>query len=190
MAVFFPVCLFFAPTDKESRYWNAGQNALNVETAGYAMMAQILLDRTGYAGPIVTYLTNQRKGGMGFVSTQVRIQPTAHFIELLFVCFWFNASLGPSQRFLRFKLTFVSGSCLKFGFIGGIVRLLGFVMVMGPKYCYAIFLWRFFFFFLQIACFYRAGSFQSTPFQLDRPTPAETRYFGVQTKMHFSVFFP
>ena len=73
----FSVCFFFSPTAKETRHWNAGQNALNVETAGYGMMTQLLLHRTGYAGPIVTYLTNQRKGGMGFVSTQVRIQPTA-----------------------------------------------------------------------------------------------------------------
>lgn len=56
---------------KKSRYWNAGGNALNVETAGYALLTQIQLGRTSYAGPIVTYLTNQRKGGIGFVSTQV-----------------------------------------------------------------------------------------------------------------------
>ncbi|XP_015753158.1 PREDICTED: complement C3-like [Acropora digitifera] len=70
--------------DKETRYWNAGQNALNVETAGYAMMTQLLLHRTGYAGPIVTYLTNQRKGGMGFVSTQdtvVALQALAMYSE-------------------------------------------------------------------------------------------------------------
>ena len=42
-----------------------------METAGYALLNQIILGRTGYAGPIVTYLTNQRKGGVGFVSTQV-----------------------------------------------------------------------------------------------------------------------
>ena len=57
---------------KKSRYWNTGRgNALDVETAGYALLTQISLGRTGYAGPIVTYLTNQRKGGVGFVSTQV-----------------------------------------------------------------------------------------------------------------------
>ena len=56
---------------KQSRYWNAGGNALNVETAGYALLTQIQLGRTGYAGPIVTYITNKRKGGFGFVSTQV-----------------------------------------------------------------------------------------------------------------------
>lgn len=42
-----------------------------METAGYALLTQVILGRTGYAGPIVTYLTNQRKGGVGFVSTQV-----------------------------------------------------------------------------------------------------------------------
>ena len=56
---------------KQSRYWNAGGNAINVETAGYALLAQLQLGRTGYAGPIVTYITSQRKGGAGFVSTQV-----------------------------------------------------------------------------------------------------------------------
>ena len=56
---------------KKSRYWNAGGNALNVETAGYVLLTQVILGRTGYAGPIVTYLTNQRQGGVGFVSTQV-----------------------------------------------------------------------------------------------------------------------
>lgn len=61
----------FIISAKKSRYWNAGGNALNVETAGYALMTQVILGRTGYAGPIVTYLTNQRKGGAGFVSTQV-----------------------------------------------------------------------------------------------------------------------
>jgi len=55
---------------KQTRYWNAGGNALNVETAGYALLAQLQLGRTGYAGPIVTYMTSQRKGGAGFVSTQ------------------------------------------------------------------------------------------------------------------------
>ena len=61
----------FIVSDKKSRYWNAGGNALNVETAGYALLTQIILGRTDYARPIVTYLTSQRKGGVGFVSTQV-----------------------------------------------------------------------------------------------------------------------
>ena len=62
---------------KKSRYWNAGGEALNIETAGYALMAQIILGRTGYAGPIVTYLTNQRRGGVGFSSSQVCFLPIA-----------------------------------------------------------------------------------------------------------------
>lgn len=57
---------------KKTRHWNTGGNALNVETAGYALMTQVLLGRTVYAGPIVTYITGQRQGGVGFVSTQVR----------------------------------------------------------------------------------------------------------------------
>ena len=61
----------FIISAKKSRYWSTGSNALDVETAGYALLTQVILGRTGYAGPIVTYLTNQRKGGVGFVSTQV-----------------------------------------------------------------------------------------------------------------------
>ena len=63
--------LVFIISVKKSRYWNAGGNALNVETAGYALVTQLVLGRKSYAGPIVKYLTNQRRGGAGFVSTQV-----------------------------------------------------------------------------------------------------------------------
>lgn len=69
---------------KKSRYWNTGGNALDVETAGYALMTQVLLGRTGYAGPIVTYMTSQRQGGAGFVSTQdtvVALQALAMYSE-------------------------------------------------------------------------------------------------------------
>ena len=59
---------------RKTRHWNAGGNALNVETAGYALLTQVELGRTTYASPIVTYLTNQRRGGEGFVSTQVSNQ--------------------------------------------------------------------------------------------------------------------
>lgn len=70
---------------KKSRHWNAGGNALNVETAGYALLTQIQLGRTGYAGPIVTYLTNQRKGGIGFVSTQVFLNQSKQRIVAVLV---------------------------------------------------------------------------------------------------------
>ncbi|XP_027048067.1 ophiophagus venom factor-like [Pocillopora damicornis] len=69
---------------KKSRYWNTGGNALDVETAGYALMTQVLLGRTAYAGPIVTYMTSQRQGGVGFVSTQdtvVALQALAMYSE-------------------------------------------------------------------------------------------------------------
>ena len=59
---------------KKTRHWNAGGNALNVETAGYALLTQVILGRITYAGPIVTYLTNQRSSGVRFVSTQVSNQ--------------------------------------------------------------------------------------------------------------------
>ena len=70
---------------KKSRHWIAGGNALNVETAGYALLTQIQLGRTGYAGPIVTYLTNQRKGGIGFVSTQVFLNQSKQRIVVVHV---------------------------------------------------------------------------------------------------------
>ena len=70
---------------KKSRHWKAGGNALNVETAGYALLTQIQLGRTGYAGPIVTYLTNQRKGGIGFVSTQVFLNQSKQRIVAVLV---------------------------------------------------------------------------------------------------------
>ena len=69
--VYFPCFFICFISARKSRHWNAGDNALNVETAGYALLTQVILRNTSYAGPIVTYLTNQRKGGVGFVSTQV-----------------------------------------------------------------------------------------------------------------------
>lgn len=45
--------------------------ASNVETTGYALLAQVEMDRLEYAGPIVLWLTKQRSYGGGFVSTKV-----------------------------------------------------------------------------------------------------------------------
>ena len=70
--MFKPKKYILSTSVKKTRHWNTGGNALNVETAGYALMTQVLLGRTVYAGPIVTYITGQRQGGVGFVSTQVR----------------------------------------------------------------------------------------------------------------------
>ena len=58
---------------KNTRYWHDGQggNAVDVETTSYALLTQMALQRRGYAGPIVVWLTEQRKGGGGFISTQV-----------------------------------------------------------------------------------------------------------------------
>ncbi|PFX26602.1 cobra venom factor-like [Stylophora pistillata] len=69
---------------KKTRHWNSGGNALDVETAGYGLMTQLLLGRTSSAGPIVTYITSQRQGGVGFVSTQdtvVALQALALYSE-------------------------------------------------------------------------------------------------------------
>ena len=68
-------CLYrnYSISDKSSRFWDAGNDALNVETTAYALLAQMAVGRLKLAGPIVTWLTNQRDPQGGFVSTQVRI---------------------------------------------------------------------------------------------------------------------
>lgn len=57
--------------DEATRYWDVGNDALNVETNAYALLAQMALGRLKSAGPIVTWLTGQRDPLGGFVSTQV-----------------------------------------------------------------------------------------------------------------------
>ena len=57
--------------EKNTRYWTDGGSASNVETTAYALLTQMLLNRVRYSGPIVVWLTEQRKGGGGFFSTQV-----------------------------------------------------------------------------------------------------------------------
>ena len=65
-------CLFyFLFQAKKTRHWNAGGRALNIETAGYALLTQMVLGRQRYAGPIVSWLTEQRNTKGGFHSTQV-----------------------------------------------------------------------------------------------------------------------
>ena len=60
-----------------------------METAGYVLLTQVILGRTGYAGPIVTYLTNQRQGGVGFVSTQVWNYCHKNSLDnLILKCYW------------------------------------------------------------------------------------------------------
>lgn len=56
-----------------SRHWNAGGHALNIETAAYALLAQVKMNRLKYAGPIVIWLTEQKNSGGGFQSTTVSI---------------------------------------------------------------------------------------------------------------------
>ena len=65
---------FSCSIDKNARYWTDGGNAINVETTSYALLTQMALKRLGYSGPIVVWLTEQRQGGGGFVSTQVRLR--------------------------------------------------------------------------------------------------------------------
>ncbi|PFX30398.1 Complement C3 [Stylophora pistillata] len=57
--------------DKSTRFWDAGNQALNVETTAYALLAQMAVGRLKLAGPIVAWLTTQRDPQGGFVSTQI-----------------------------------------------------------------------------------------------------------------------
>ncbi|XP_046864625.1 complement C3-like [Xenia sp. Carnegie-2017] len=71
---------------KNTRHWDDAQggNAIAVETTSYALLTQLALKRRGYAGPIVVWLTEQRRGGGGFVSTQdtcVALQALAGYSE-------------------------------------------------------------------------------------------------------------
>ena len=70
-------------SDESTRYWDAGNQALNVETTAYALLAQMAVGRLKLAGPIVTWLTSQRDPQGGFVSTQVCFRNPCH----LFVIF-------------------------------------------------------------------------------------------------------
>ena len=45
-----------------------------METTAYALLAQMAVGRLKLAGPIVTWLTNQRDSLGGFVSTQVSVE--------------------------------------------------------------------------------------------------------------------
>jgi len=47
--------------------------ALEVETTGYALLAQLTLGNIEYSGAIVTWLVAQRTKHGAFISTQVRI---------------------------------------------------------------------------------------------------------------------
>ncbi|XP_078346612.1 venom factor-like [Oculina patagonica] len=70
--------------DESTRYWNAGNDALNVETTAYALLAQMAVGRLKLAGPIVTWLTNQRDPQGGFISTQdtcVALQALSKYSE-------------------------------------------------------------------------------------------------------------
>lgn len=70
-------------SDESTRYWDAGNQALNVETTAYALLAQMAVGRLKLAGPIVTWLTSQRDPQGGFASTQVCFRNSCH----LFVIF-------------------------------------------------------------------------------------------------------
>ena len=45
-----------------------------METTAYALLAQMAVGRLKLAGPIVTWLTNQKDPLGGFVSTQVSVE--------------------------------------------------------------------------------------------------------------------
>jgi CD109 antigen len=74
----------FISIDGNTRHWKVGGAALNVETAGYALLSQLHLGRLKHGGPIVKWLTEQRNAEGGFVSTQdtcVALQALAKYSE-------------------------------------------------------------------------------------------------------------
>ena len=63
-----------------------------METNAYALLAQMAVGRLKLAGPIVTWLTNQRDPLGGFVSTQVSVE-VEPFSQLITEITW------PFQRY-------------------------------------------------------------------------------------------
>ena len=74
-------------SDSNMRYWPAQDGgrtnqqpepptALEVETTGYALLAQLTFGDTEYSGAIVTWLVAQRNKHGAFVSTQVMYRVT------------------------------------------------------------------------------------------------------------------
>ena len=59
---------------KPPLFYKVPTRALAVETAGYALLAQLTLGDLDYSGAIVTWLVAQRTNHGAFVSTQVRTQ--------------------------------------------------------------------------------------------------------------------
>nr|BAH22725.1 complement component C3 precursor [Nematostella vectensis] len=67
-----------------TRYWETGKHALDVETAAYALLAQLHLGRIKLGGPVASWLTLQRNAQGGFSSTQdtcVALQALAKYSE-------------------------------------------------------------------------------------------------------------
>ena len=54
-------------------FYRVKPQSLEVETAGYALLAQLTLGDLDYSGAIVTWLVAQRTKHGAFISTQVRI---------------------------------------------------------------------------------------------------------------------
>ena len=59
-----------------------------METTAYALLAQMAVGRLKLAGPIVTWLTNQRDPLGGFVSTQVSVAEVEPFSHLATEISW------------------------------------------------------------------------------------------------------
>ncbi|EDO38193.1 predicted protein [Nematostella vectensis] len=67
-----------------TRYWETGKHALDVETAAYALLAQLHLGRIKLGGPVASWLTLQRNAQGGFSSTQdqaTKVAKAVHFLE-------------------------------------------------------------------------------------------------------------
>uniref|UniRef100_A0A8C8SHG4 C4a anaphylatoxin n=1 Tax=Pelusios castaneus TaxID=367368 RepID=A0A8C8SHG4_9SAUR len=54
----------------QQRYWGNGEDAVSIEATAYALLQTLLQKDIKYAEPIATWLTEKRKYGGGFCSTQ------------------------------------------------------------------------------------------------------------------------
>ncbi|XP_067419140.1 complement C4-A-like [Emydura macquarii macquarii] len=57
-------------TAKQQRYWGNGEDAVSIEATAYALLQTLCQKDIKYAEPIATWLTEKRKYGGGFCSTQ------------------------------------------------------------------------------------------------------------------------
>lgn len=68
-----------------SLYWETGSRTRDIETAGYALLTQVSMNRLEYAGPISLWLSEQQEfgsiavsGRLGFLQMLLQDHPLAN----------------------------------------------------------------------------------------------------------------